>query len=972
MCNPKHPYWNKKDLMAGGHATSSGVTFQHEVGAWMAALILTERAASNIGPGTPVRIQLEALSPVDDIVVQTNEGGFWFINVKTGVFNSTAADSELSSVFGQFVRQWREGCSDAAGVAGGTRPLDPRRDRLVLVVRPGRSRAFTSSAESLLRRIADAQQDGGRAVVATTEAERAVLGNVREHVRVHWLKQYGADPRDEDVLSLLSAVSVVEFELAGVSRSALETLLQAVTPGAPSAALDTLVGVCGAFAGSRSGGGRETLRSALRARHVPLIALPSFQADIDRLRALSTSVLDDLKHYASIQVTGSSGVVEVVIDRACAQAVVDGALRKSFLVIGEPGAGKSGALHSAAHRLRQHGAEVIVLAVDQLNGSTSDMLRQELGLQHPITDIFSEWAPTADAVVFIDALDASRGGASEAPIRQFLHDMKTRAPHWKVVASIRKFDLRHGVKLHGIFDGEPVNPAFSDDEFSGVTHLNIPPLTHPEIESVRSQWPALDTAAAVASPEFRKLLQSPFNLHLLAQVLNKDMNLGGTAKTQLDLLRSYWLHRVEGIGASAFIGNVLVLTALIEVMLRQRRLSASIADIDATLRDDLARMLAHGVLQQAKGSQRVAFSHHMLFDFSLAKLKLLENGLESIGSSLQAAAEDMLLIAPAAMMAFRVAWDADAGRSAFWKHAIKLARQLAIGAFVRALPANVAAEAIRSRLDVQPLVDAVAERKSEGAEFLVQHVYGVLLAEIVPEMPRFGDDADPWLPITEALCERAVDRFIWPMNATIAEWAKSAERMSATQQRALNHCARLLLTTQEFSGRQYNDGAVSASVEAIARTFASAPVESAAALGVLLVEERVAAHGHRELFWIANHFRSLARQDPGFACIVLRTAYGTPLPSRDEVTSIGSSRILALTSNKRQDFRGRFLHLLLRNMAWFLEASPVPCRADRPRDPPAAVRRSHGEQAASRGVAVVRPKGSDGSGRKLRLVEPRW
>lgn len=98
--------------MSGGHATASGIEFQCEVGAWLAAHILTSQPVRELGDAIPCSLQMEAMSPVDDIVVRASSGGAWFINVKVTVSVSTQSQSPLASVVDQFVRQWFEGVSD--------------------------------------------------------------------------------------------------------------------------------------------------------------------------------------------------------------------------------------------------------------------------------------------------------------------------------------------------------------------------------------------------------------------------------------------------------------------------------------------------------------------------------------------------------------------------------------------------------------------------------------------------------------------------------------------------------------------------------------------------------------------------------------------------------------------------------------------------------------------------------------------
>src|SRR5213078_4877335 len=66
---------------------------------------------------------------------------------------------------------------------------------------------------------------------------------------------------------------------------------------------------------------------------------PGFQDDIEVLRAHTRGTLAQQSRFSSLQLRG----VEVKVRRACVSALVAAAAQGSVLVVGEPGAGKSGA-----------------------------------------------------------------------------------------------------------------------------------------------------------------------------------------------------------------------------------------------------------------------------------------------------------------------------------------------------------------------------------------------------------------------------------------------------------------------------------------------------------------------------------------------------------------------------------------------------------------------------------------------------
>jgi predicted AAA+ superfamily ATPase len=503
--------------MAGGHATHAGIAFQNEVAAWVAVHILAVKPISCINgddEAIPTSFQLEATSPVDDIVVSTKNGGRLFLNVKTTVSSSRETKSELSKVFDQFVRQWLLGVSEP-NFSGGLRRFDARRDRLVLVLRGDRGREFATSFDTVLQRIRDRSQIGPLNEIATTKRQKDIFQNCQELVRFHWSRQLGREIEDVELINVLSASRVTRVTIDGVTGDGLRNLLsQTVTGNESSArqALEALVQIASEYSVRRSGGDARAIREQLRSRKISLIEEPQYQHDINKLEQITTRTLEALAHYGYIAIGGEVGPRRrISLCRPCTNSLVEAAKNKSLLLIGDPGSGKSGTLQAAAQELLRVGHSVLVLAVDQLSASSLDELQVELGLDHPVVDVLAAWHPSTTPILFIDALDASRGGVSERAISQLLRAAMEKAPHWRLVASIRKFDLRYGAKYQGLFVGEPVDAAFSDPEFGNVTHLNIAQLTDDEIAEIGLEWPNLNSILQAGDRSFKKLLRSPFN-----------------------------------------------------------------------------------------------------------------------------------------------------------------------------------------------------------------------------------------------------------------------------------------------------------------------------------------------------------------------------------------------------------------------------------------------------------------------------
>ena len=121
----------------GGAATAGGMDFQHRVAAWMAVHILAEKDATlpwHLPTGTTLeRLRCETEQPVDDLLVETSANDLVFAQVKRTLSLSESADSDLASALDQFVRQFVACRDKTTGTQPWDRPLDPARDRLVLI-----------------------------------------------------------------------------------------------------------------------------------------------------------------------------------------------------------------------------------------------------------------------------------------------------------------------------------------------------------------------------------------------------------------------------------------------------------------------------------------------------------------------------------------------------------------------------------------------------------------------------------------------------------------------------------------------------------------------------------------------------------------------------------------------------------------------------------------------------------------------
>ena len=348
-------------------------------------------------------------------------------------------------------------------------------------------------------------------------------------------------------------------------------------------------------------------------------------------------------------------------------------------------------------------------------------------------------------------------------------------------------------------------------------------------------------------------------------------------------------------------------------MIEHHRLWVSVTDMPQVRSIDLTFLLSEGVLSSSVAGQidqvsRIAFSHHVLFDYGVSRLVFESGSAPDLVSRLATSDEDALVTAPGAMMAFQSLWEEDAkNRSKFWAKSLELAKASDGGAFSRMLPAQIAASLTVTVGDFEPVLDCLTRAGNpnrKAALFLARHCIGALTAHVVPHSST-SSSRGPWPHIVQALINLTIEDGSWMCKPMIAQWVESSSSLTSDEKRCIGAAARKMLVYGV--GEPYKESIVTVAIRAVARTFESAPEESFESIRLLLARDHVRDHGHIELSCLAREFKFLLQQMPSTNRLIreiYHAAYCTPLPSSNDQTNLSGSLILGMISNKRQDFEG--------------------------------------------------------------------
>ena len=917
---------------AGGAATGAGVDYQARVTAWAGVHMLAEEdTEAPLGmKGSVARIACETSEPIDDLVVTADVGCGAYVQVKRTVDLSPKDNSALASAVDQFVRQFL----DATEAAEGREDPFGAHDRFVLAVGAEAPASIGVVLRETLDRVrahpgGDLPSNG-----LGVKRERA-LTVVAQHVRASWCATTGSGPGDDDVRQLLNLVHVETVEVGEGERderSAKNILRSSVLESPEQAAKgwSVLINEGLRLIRTRGQADRARLLDVLSSAGVGVRAPRSYREDIQRLRDHSDRVTRLLAEHASIRL----GSASVRVQRPCVPLLRAAADTGPVLVVGEPGAGKSGVLYSLFEMLREEGREVIVLAAQQLPVESSGGIRDELRLDHEVVDVLANWSATRSAFLLVDALDAVRTEASGAALRTLIREVSERAKEWNVVVSIREYDARYSPDLPVIFRGNPPDgsmPPLVGAPFTRIRHIVVGRLTDDELRQIGELGaPELAKLLESAPAAVYELLRNPFNLRLAAELLDSgtDPQAIRDVGSQLDLLDLYWQERVLRRGhRSEASSREVVLRRAVDVMSRNRVLNVDrdLVETEVGAGPPIRDLLSEQVIVEWKPrpedmprSSSLALAHHVLFDYAVARL-LLRRDTHRLVEFLSADRPFVLLGRPSLILHYHYLWTLDhpgGAREEFWETVLAVCASAGIPEIGKLIGPGVAAETGMTIDEFGPLLMSLADPDDSvrtSAENALAYGIRALLAERGSQPEASGLLCD----LAERLSATSTIGSVYPTSWILWDLA-AHDQLSAAQGQQLGTASRRLLVFA-WARRQRDPRLVAWAIRFVCQTFGTDVGASVALLRRAIEPDHLAQHGSEELSMVADAVASLTPHDPGFVRDIYRAAFGYSETS-DTPTTIRRG-VLSLTSNRRQDYQSA-LYQLVQSFPAFLRAAP--------------------------------------------------
>lgn len=895
----------------GGAAAAAGLGFQARVAAWFAVQILAE---ADVPPPWRLarHVRMSALSsetanPVDDLLIQTSEGGFIFVQVKTGLRVSPDPQGGLAGSFQQFVQQYLSGRRNRS--LPPARPLDAQRDRLVLVSGASSSDATHRVLTRALERLQ--HTPGSMSSRSGNQKEQSAVDVLAHTIDAAW-RAAGHLPGAEEATDFLSLIRFTRLNLDpdGTDRTAALSVLRTSVLDDETQdefAWNTLAVAGSRFAEQRSGGDREELQRLLISDGCRLKAPRSFRSDIERLRLHSRRAA--LRLGSTTQIAMASG--QVHLHRDDAGRILDLAGNGSVLVTGQPGIGKSSALSGFIDLAENSGADAVVLNAGDLNSATLGGLRTELGLQHDVEEVLENW-PGPRGYLVIDALDAARGDAAARTLRDLIAGVIQAGGRWTVVASIREFDLRYSPELQRLFHDGPSNESQSRGFPGRSRAVSVGPLSDSELDQLKELAPQLHAFVNTAPSEVRLLIRVPFNLRLAADLLAAGVHASELrhVRTQLDLLDRYWRARVyAGDRLGAVSQREEVLRRLCNVMVEDRSLRVPkhrLLAAELQSAEPMEELLRAHVLTEWHPSidsvidpPLIAFSHHILFDYAVARL-IVRDSSSGLPSILARDPEFAVIVRPSLVLHFHHLWGESAARDVFWNTVLGVLAGQDVPQIGKIIGPGVAAELADDVNDFDPLVHALngSPERVATAEEALRHVVGALVA-------RAGDSAPPPNPAWAGLAERISRNLTRPVAGTLRVLlsfvAAHADHWDPSAMSDAGQAARRLLSFA-WDSEPYHNWLATAGIELVSWTFSSDPAASASLLRRGLGLEHLRLHGAEEMRVYADQVARLAQLDPELTAEIYEAAFGY-VEQSEETTTFGGGPVMSFTGTRRQDYR---------------------------------------------------------------------
>lgn len=283
--------------------------------------------------------------------------------------------------------------------------------------------------------------------------------------------------------------------------------------------------------------------------------------------------------------------------------------KKSVMLAGEAGVGKSSVTPEIGKRLQKLGWTVLGFRIDRMEpASTPDQVGENLGLPGSPANVLGAIADGRECALIIDQMDAvSLASGRHTQFFECINEIIRQSqtyPNMHLVLGCRKFDIDNDHRLRRLVGTEGIADV-----------IPVKRLTRERVREVVSSF-GLD--AAQLSKKQLDLLSVPLHLSMLSQLVSEsNLNVLGFESAR-DLYGEFWTRKQALVRArlGREVRWVQVIDRLCDYMNQYQTLSTPKSILDE-YEADLNAMVSEHVLTLQ--DSRCAFFHESFFDYAFAR-----------------------------------------------------------------------------------------------------------------------------------------------------------------------------------------------------------------------------------------------------------------------------------------------------------------------------------------------------------------
>lgn len=579
----------------------------------------------------------------------------------------------------------------------------------------------------------------------------------------------------------------------------------------------------------------------------------------------------------------------------------------SGLLVGKPGVGKSYMGKALQDKFLDNNIPAEFIRIDSLVDASDQSINEELKITANWIDLLKKikLKDGKKALLIFDAFDAARneGFRNEilSQIKKARHEL---AEKWNVLVSVRTYDAAKSLELIKLF---PINEDHPD--FINCRKTFVPELTDNEVKLAVEPQDKVKAFYAESTAAFKEIVRIPFFLVLANDIVSRSdaavIDELKALRSETQLLNIYWNLAITS--AANHLSKEQALISLLDQLIGAKALSCSKADYLRRLQGDLVASVEY-LLQEnilhilSVGSERISFSHNILFDYAVSRLYLRAEP----GKLLEFIKQDPtrpFFLRPSFVYFFTQLWYDD--KNAYWKiyTAFSDDTQKEIQLFLRLVVTGVVASEFQNIDELSPLLKQADESKAtQFIRYLLQSLRFIRKRTLTQD-----------IVLLEDLSTNLDIQYVFDYGFLLDRAIKD-ETIYQTSSGSLGVSARnflgWILAKRKTELKPYIERlGAGRGVELVCKTYSSDANTSRTLLESIFEMFNEPDYDIYYFMNLCEYVKDILEYDPKFVGEVYLTIFRHEETSTEE-TLMGSSVIMNFRSNRRQDFEMCYFRLV--------------------------------------------------------------